>query len=219
MVSYFVLGGYMNIGGLIAKLLLVNAANVYGQKKAQEAMPKITEMVEQYYMTFFGEIFLADERNWILENKIRPLVSKMSNEELINVLKTRDKNNKLIKRNKPVEEVLVDEETIKKYHLEYHNEKKKKEFEKEQAYLKANERAQAEKMMKAEKEKMIVREKAEKRKKWAEYVEQFKKYNKAQKKSELEWFKNKLADNFTDSQNEKDLYIHELEMIMLGDEK
>ncbi len=209
----------MNIGGLIAKLLLVEAVNTHNQKKAQETTSQIAKMVEQYYMTFFGEIFLADERNWILENKIRPLVSKMSNEELINVLKIRDKNNKLIKRNKPVEEVLVDEETIKKYHLEYHNEKKKKEFEKEQAYLKANERAQVEKMMKAEKEKMIVREKAEKRKKWAEYVEQFKKYNKAQKKSELEWFKNKLADNFTDSQNEKDLYIHELEMIMLGDEK
>lgn len=209
----------MNIGGLIAKLLLVEAVNTHNQKKAQETTSQIAKMVEQYYMTFFGEIFLTDERNWILENKIRPLVSKMSNEELINVLKIRDKNNKLIKRNKPVEEVLVDEETIKKYHLEYHNEKKKKEFEKEQAYLKANERARAEEMMKVEKEKKIVREKAEKREKWAEYVERFKKYNKAQKKSELEWFKNKLADNYTDSQSEKDLYVHELEMIMLGDEK
>ena len=71
MVSYFVLGGYMNIGGLIAKLLLVEAVNTHNQKKAQETTSQIAKMVEQYYMTFFGEIFLADERNWILENKIR----------------------------------------------------------------------------------------------------------------------------------------------------
>lgn len=205
----------MNIGGLIAKIILAEAIGAHNQKKAQEAMPQIVEMVEQYFMTFFGEIFLADERNWILENKIRPLVSKMSQKELIEVLSIRDKNNKLIKRNKPVKEIIIDRETIKKYHLEYCNEKKKKEFEKEQAY----ERARSEKMLRIEKEKMIAREKAEKKKKWTEYVEQFKKYNKAQKKSELEWFRDKLADVFTDNQNEKDLYIHELEMMMLGDEE
>ena len=98
----------MDIGGLIAKLLLVSAANAYGQKKAQEAMPQITEMVEQYYMTFFGEIFLSDERNWILNQKIKPIVARMNGRELADILKIMDKNNKLVAKNKPIKKELVD---------------------------------------------------------------------------------------------------------------
>ena len=209
----------MNIGGLVAKLLLAEAVNSHNQKKAQEVASQIPAMVEQYYMTFFGEIFLADERNWILNQKIKPIVSKMSNKELIDILKIRDENNKLIKRKKPIKTVLIDKETVQKYHLEYHNAKKREEFEKQQASIRANERAQAEKEMKAEKERMAHKLRAEKNRKWLDYKEQFRRYNKAQQKSELEWFKNKLVDNFTDNQDEKDLYIHELEMVMLEDEK
>lgn len=209
----------MDIGGLIAKLLLVSAANAYGQKKAQEAMPQITEMVEQYYMTFFGEIFLSDERNWILNQKIKPIVARMNGKELADILKIMDKNNKLVAKNKPIKKELVDRKTIQEYHLEYQRVKAKEEEEKRRASARANEEIRIKRNQEIERERSIARMRAEKERRWNEYIENFKKYNGAQKRAELEWFKNKLANNFVNNQNEKDLYIHELEMIMLEDEK
>lgn len=209
----------MDIGGLIAKLLLVNAANAYSQKKAQEAMPQITEMVEQYYMTFFGEIFLSDERNWILNQKIKPIVARMNGRELADILKIMDKNNKLVAKNKPIKKELVDRKTIQDYHLEYQRVKAKEEEEKRRASARANEEIRIKRNQEIERERSIARMRAEKERRWNEYIENFKKYNGAQKRAELEWFKNKLANNFVNNQNEKDLYIHELEMIMLEDEK
>lgn len=96
--------------------------------------------------------------------------------------------------------------------------------------MEAAEKIKAKRRLEAEKERIANRErtekariailkKAEKDRQWSDYISQFKKYNKAQKRSELEWFKNKLANNFANTQYEKELYIHELEMIMLGDEK
>ena len=68
----------------------------------------------------------------------------------------------------------------------------------------------------AKKRKIPAQEKA---KKWLEYKEKFRKYNRAQKESELEWFKNKLIERYADSQDEKDILIHELEIIMLENNK
>lgn len=139
--------GYKMITNIIAHLLLNEAIGAYSRKNAQKQMLEITKEVERYYMTFFGEIFLIDERNWILDNKIRPIISKMSGKELADIIKLRDKNNKLVKRGKPVRDILVDKATVERYHLEYHNfkreearrryeaaEKKRRDAENEKRY-------------------------------------------------------------------------------------
>lgn len=97
----------MNIGGLIAKLLIINAASAHIQNNNIRWRESATNAVEQYYMSYFGEIFLQDERNWILNEKIKPLVSKMSDKQLGKILSIKDKNNKRVKRNKPVKTILV----------------------------------------------------------------------------------------------------------------
>ena len=103
--------GYKMITNIIAHLLLNEAIGAYSRKNAQKQMLEITKEVERYYMTFFGEIFLIDERNWILDNKIRPIISKMSGKELADIIKLRDKNNKKVKQGKPDREILVTKDT------------------------------------------------------------------------------------------------------------
>ena len=55
--------GYKMITNIIAHLLLNEAVNAYSRKKMQKRMAQMTAEVEQYYMTFFGEIFLIDDVN------------------------------------------------------------------------------------------------------------------------------------------------------------
>ena len=121
------------ITNIIAHLLLNEAVNAYSRKKMQKRMAQMTTEVEQYYMTFFGEIFLTDERNWILNNKIKPMFSKMDDKALADIIKKQKKNNKLIKQDRPIKYILVDKETIAEYHLEYHNLKQEEERQRRDA--------------------------------------------------------------------------------------
>lgn len=123
----------MNIGGLIAKLLIINAASAHIQNNNIRWRESATNAVEQYYMSYFGEIFLQDERNWILNEKIKPLVSKMSDKQLGKILSIKDKNNKRVKRNKPVKTILVKKETIEQYNLEYQDHLREEKIKKENA--------------------------------------------------------------------------------------
>ncbi len=156
-----------------------------------------------------------EETKWIADNKINPILLDMPPRRLEVVRQDFARYGKITN----IGPYAIDKEQLYSWHKDYLNAKARKKYEEEQASMEANERIKAKRKIEAEKERIANREKTEKNQKWLEYKEQFKKYNKAQKKSELEWFKNKLANNFADSQNEKDIYIHELEMIILGDER
>jgi hypothetical protein len=196
------------------------------QKKKAEQLKKQEEQDEKELKTYLDvykfasatlSLFIKsdEEIKWIADNKIDPILLDMPPKRLEVVRQNFIKNGKITN----IGPYSIDKKQLYAWHKDYLNAKARKKYEDEQASIEANEKIRAKRKIEAERERIANREKNDKNKKWLEYKEQFKKYNKAQKKSELEWFKNKLADNFTDSQNEKDLYIHELEMIMLGDEK
>lgn len=196
------------------------------QKKKAEQLKKQEEQDEKELKIYLDvykfanatlSLFIKsdEEIKWIADNKIDPILLDMPPKRLEVVRQNFVKNGKITN----IGPYSVDKKQLYTWHKDYLNAKARKKYEDEQASIEANEKIKAKRKIEAERERIANREKNDKNKKWLEYKEQFKKYNKAQKKSELEWFKNKLADNFTDSQNEKDLYIHELEMIMLGDEK
>lgn len=196
------------------------------QKKKAEQLKKQEEQDEKELKIYLDvykfanatlSLFIKsdEEIKWIADNKIDPILLDMPPKRL-EVVRQNFVNNGKITNIGPYS---LDKKQLYAWHKDYLNAKARKKYEDEQASIEANEKIKAKRKIEAERERIANREKNDKNKKWLEYKEQFKKYNKAQKKSELEWFKKKLADNFTDSQNEKDLYIHELEMIMLGDEK
>ena len=196
------------------------------QKKKAEQLKKQEEQDEKELKTYLDvykfasttlSLFIKsdEEIKWIADNKIDPILLDMPPKRLEVVRQNFVRNGKITN----IGPYSIDKKQLYAWHKDYLNAKARKKYEDEQASIEANEKIRAKRKIEAERERIANREKNDKNKKWLEYKEQFKKYNKAQKKSELEWFKNKLADNFTDSQNEKDLYIHELEMIMLGDEK
>ena len=196
------------------------------QKKKAEQLKRQEEQDEKELKTYLDvykfasttlSLFIKsdEEIKWIADNKIDPILLDMPPKRLEVVRQNFVKNGKITN----IGPYSIDKKQLYTWHKDYLNAKARKKYEDEQVSIEANEKIRAKRKIEAERERIANREKNDKNKKWLEYKEQFKKYNKAQKKSELEWFKNKLADNFTDSQNEKDLYIHELEMIMLGDEK
>lgn len=186
------------------------------QEEQDEKELKIYLDVYKYASTTLSLFIKSDEEiKWIADNKIDPILLDMPPKRLEVVRQNFVENGKITN----IGPYSIDKKQLYAWHKDYLNAKARKKYEDEQASIEANEKIRAKRKIEAERERIANREKNDKNKKWLEYKEQFKKYNKAQKKSELEWFKNKLADNFTDSQNEKDLYIHELEMIMLGDEK
>lgn len=196
------------------------------QKKKAEQLKRQEEQDEKELKTYLDvykfasttlSLFIKsdEEIKWIADNKIDPILLDMPPKRLEVVRQNFVENGKITN----IGPYSIDKEQLYAWHKDYLNAKARKKYEDEQASIEADEKIRAKRKIEAERERIANREKNDKNKKWLEYKEQFKKYNKAQKKSELEWFRNKLADNFTDSQNEKDLYIHELEMIMLGDEK
>lgn len=196
------------------------------QKKKAEQLKRQEEQDEKELKTYLDvykfasttlSLFIKsdEEIKWIADNKIDPILLDMPPKRLEVVRQNFVENGKITN----IGPYSIDKKQLYAWHKDYLNAKARKKYEDEQASIEADEKIRAKRKIEAERERIANREKNDKNKKWLEYKEQFKKYNKAQKKSELEWFKNKLADNFTDSQNEKDLYIHELEMIMLEDEK
>ena len=196
------------------------------QRKKAEKLRKEEEQDEKELKTYLEvykyaistlSLFVKsdEEAKWIADKKVDPILMDMTPKRLEVVKQNFIENGKIIS----IGPYNIDKEQLSVWHRDYQNAKAKKEFEDKQASIQANERMKAKRKIEAEKERIANRVKSERNKKWLNYVEQFRKYNKAQQKSELEWFKNKLVDNFTDNQDEKDLYIHELEMVMLEDEK
>lgn len=155
----------------------------------------------------------GEEIKWFMDNKINPILLDMPIKRLEDT-KQDFTNNRRITELGPYK---INREQIHSWYKDYLNAKSRKEYEDKLARKKANEKVIAKQKIEAEKERISNRAKAEKERKWQEYISKFKSYNKAQQKSELEWFKKKLANNFADNQDEKDLYVHELEMIMLED--
>ncbi len=109
------------ISRIIARLLLGEILNVYFKNRECKRKIMFSKEVEDYYMSFFNMITSLEERMWILENKIRPIIANMSSSELYSIIKIRNKNNKLIDLGKPIKDVLVRKDTILQYHLEYKN--------------------------------------------------------------------------------------------------
>ena len=196
------------------------------QKRKAEKAKKQEEREEEElrtYLDVYGfssktlSLFIKskEEVKWIVDNKIDPILLDMPPKRLEVVKQSFIENGKITN----IGPYNLDKEQLFSWHKDYLNAKARKKYEEEQASIEANEKIKAKRKIEAERERIANREKAEKDKKWTEYVEKFRKYNGAQQKSELEWFKNKLADTFTDNQDEKDLLIHELEMVMLEDKK
>lgn len=125
---------------ILTKMLFLNFVGYekdkYARKKRDFNEPKVIE----YYMSFFaGKIIPSNERQWILEYKITPLVKKLSNKEVDKLLDLRYKNERLIAKKKPVNKVPVDDMMIEKYHSEF------LEFKKQQVAQQAKAKEQARK--------------------------------------------------------------------------
>lgn len=219
------------LGYLIQKSREKSAQKKLAKKQKEEQKRKAEELKRQaeqdekelkVYLDVFKfsgttlSLFIKsqDEVKWIVANKIDPILLDMPPKRLEVVKQDFVENGKITN----IGPYTLDKKQLFAWHKDYLNAKARKKYEEEQASKEANEKIKAKRKIEAEKERIAKREKDEKNKKWLEYKEQFKKYNKAQKKSELEWFKNKVADNLSDNSDEKDLFIHELEMIMLEDE-
>lgn len=121
---------------IAVKVLINGAIQSHSQKKAEEARKTVIPYVEEYYMTFFGAIPLKEEREWILQNKIRPIINTMDNKGLARVLKTKEKNDKLIKKNKPIKDEIIKRETVLQYHQEYIRFKKEQQRQDEMSRMK-----------------------------------------------------------------------------------
>lgn len=196
------------------------------QKREAEKAKKQKEREEKELRTYLDvysfssntlSLFIKskEEVKWIVGNRIDPILSDMPPKRLEAVKQSFIENGRITN----IGPYNLDKEQLYAWHKDYLNAKARKKYEEEQASIAADEKIKAKRRIEAEKERIANREKAEKDKKWTEYVEKFRKYNNAQQKSEFEWFKKKLINIFTDNQEEKDLLIHELEMIMLEDKK
>lgn len=109
------------ISHIIVRLLFWEMLSAYSKNRERKRKIMLSKEVEEYYMTFFNMIASLEERIWILENKIRPIIANMNNSELYGIIKIRNKNKKLIDSGKPIKDVLVRKDTILRYHLEYKN--------------------------------------------------------------------------------------------------
>ena len=196
------------------------------QKQKAERLKKQAEQDEKELKTYLDvykfatstlSLFIknSEEIKWIADKKIDPILLDMPHKRLEVVRQDFVSDGKITN----IGPYAIDKKQLYSWHKDYLNAKAQKKYEEEQASIEANEKIKAKRKIEAEKERIANREKTEKNQKWLEYKEQFGKYNKAQKKAELEWFKKKLVDGFTANQDEKDLFIHELEMIMLENEK
>lgn len=60
---------------------------------------------------------------------------------------------------------------------------------------------------------------AKQRQSWQKYLSSFKSLNYAQQENELEWFKKKIVHKIVQNEEQRDRYIHQLEIIHLGKKK
>ena len=184
------------------------------EKKDKEAklFIDVYNIVEKNLSSFFKN---KSSLHWIMDNEVVPILNDLPKKRLEVIRQEFLEHHKITN----IGPFVLNKEQILIWYKRYLNEKTRLDFEKQRAIEEEHKRLSVKRKAEAEKERIANRMKAEKDKKWLCYVDRFRKYNKAQQKSELEWFKNKLVSTFTNDQDEKELYIHELEMVMLEDEK
>ena len=158
----------------------------------------------------------ASAKDWIMRNKIDPIIQDMPKKRLEDAL-AEYKDFGRINNLGPHK---LNREAIKKWQTEYSAlaEAQVKKEQEEKA-LKLQEAAEREKLQKATQEKIEERnrqKRREQKQRWNQYKEDFRRLNLPQQKHELAWFKKMKYMDFTDSQTEKEIYAHELEMIILG---
>lgn len=189
------------------------------QKEKDDEFELFRNVYDGVEVTIAQYFKCKDALEWIMDNKVILILNELPNKRLIDAREEFNKFHKITSIG-PFE---LNKKQIAVWYKEYLTAKQKEEadrqFKKQQDEKMAQEALKAKRKIEAEKERLANQEKAEKNKRWLEYVEQFKKYNKAQQQSELDWFKRKLVGTFVDSQDEKELLIHQLEMIMLENER
>ena len=105
---------------IIAHALIREAISSASGRVRSNWRVRAEEEVVEYYMTFVvGPIKDKDEQTWILYNKIAPVITKMTDNQLGKLLKLRDKNNKLVVKNKPIKLAPVTNDDLVKFHHEY----------------------------------------------------------------------------------------------------
>lgn len=107
--------------GIIAHIIIGTAISAHNDAKAAKLYETVTKPeLERYYMSYFiGQIIDENERTWLLEYKIRPKINQLSGKEAQQILKNKQKNEKLLKKGKQAKYTLVQDDTIKAYHQEY----------------------------------------------------------------------------------------------------
>ena len=146
------------------------------------------------------------EVDWIMEHKITPILVELAYKRQEDALRQFNLDGRI----RGLGPFVFNKEQFREWHSSYLLAKQQEEIKR------------AEELSKRDME--IIREKnakkrAEERRiqKWIEYKDKFKKLNKAQQKNEMEWFKNKVVDKIAIDENQKEEYIHELEIIVLAD--
>ena len=119
-------------GSVITHSALGAASDAFWENEYRKWRPKAEAEVIEYCMLYVERhIADKDEREWIRNNELVPEVQKMTENELGKILKMRDKNKKLIKKNKPIKYVPIPDDEVRAAHLKYLSFKKRKatEFE------------------------------------------------------------------------------------------
>lgn len=118
------------IGSVVSHAVIRSASDAFWSSQYQKWRPKAESEAVEYYMSFVvGSIVDENEREFIKNQIIIPKIQKMTENQLGKVLKIRDKNNKLIKKNKPIKVVLINDDDLRNYHSEYLSFKKRKMLE------------------------------------------------------------------------------------------
>lgn len=189
------------------------------QKERDEELELFRNVYDGVEVTIAQYFKRKDILRWVMDNKIIYILNDLPDKRLIDAREEFDEFHKITSIG-PFE---LNKKQVAVWYKEYLAVKEKEEadrqFKKQQDEKIAQETLRAKRKIEAKKERIANQERAKKKQRWLEYVDQFKKYNKAQQQSELDWFKKKLVDNFASDQDEKELLIHQLEMLMLEDEK
>ncbi len=143
---------------------------------------------------------------WIVKNKIGPILDELAYKSQKDAVKQFELHGAI--RN--LGPFVFNKKQFVEWHNSYLSAKKKAEQTKSRELLKRD-------MERIKKENATKKAEAERIKAWENYKKKFKGLNKAQQKNEIEWFKNKIVKKLAKNNDQKDEYIHELEMIILSD--
>lgn len=163
-------------------------------------------LVGACYVTL--QAYCKDKRevDWIMEHKIEPILAELAYKRQEDALKQYDLDGKI----RGLGPFVFNRGQFREWHSGYLLAKRQEEIKLAEELSKRD--------MEMIKEKNKKRRAEEKRiQEWIEYKNKFKKMNKAQQKNEMEWFKKKIVDKISVNEDQKDEYIHELELIVLAD--